>query len=137
MWNLNVLVFHIQTSYVQADEKIMKGKIIDINYTKVDFYVKSKRPPVEIRHKLDLGFKFEKNTFELFEIRPVWSGTDPNDYQKSNFAKFKYIKSLKIWKLYWMRASGKWELYEPFPQSNNLDKIIDCIEADAYGCFYG
>jgi hypothetical protein len=115
----------------------MEGKTIDTNYAKVESYVKTKRPPKEIRHQLDLGFKFERNTFEIFEIRPEWNSPDQNDYQKSSFVKFRYVKSRRIWKLYWMRASGKWELYEPFPQSNSLDKIIDCIDADVYGCFYG
>lgn len=115
----------------------MEAKNIDINHAKVESYVKRKRPPKEIRHKLDLGFKFEKSTFEIFEVRPVWSSPDPNDYQKSSFVKFSYVKSRKIWKLYWMRASGKWELYKPFPLSKSLDKIIECIDADVNGCFYG
>lgn len=115
----------------------MRMKVVDLNYAKVEAYVKSKRPPADIRHKLDFGFSYEKNTFEIFEIRPVWRSPDPNDYRKSSFVKFRYIKSRKIWKLYWMRASGKWELYEPFPESINVDQILDCIETDAYGCFYG
>ena len=115
----------------------MKEKVLDINYAKVESYIESKRPPLEIRKELDLGFKYEKNTFEIFEVRPVWNSSDPNDYQKSSFAKFRYIKTMKIWKLYWMRASGKWESYEPFPESSSVDKIIDCIETDANGCFYG
>lgn len=28
-------------------------KVVDLNYAKVEAYVKSKRPPAEIRHKLD------------------------------------------------------------------------------------
>lgn len=112
----------------------MAEKTIDINYVKVKAYVISKRPPVEIRDRLDIGFSYEKNTFEIFEIRPVWCSEDPNDYQKLSFAKFRYAKSQMIWKLYWMRGSGKWQLYE---QANNLDEIIDFVEADTHGCFYG
>lgn len=112
-------------------------KELSLDYAKVDSYVASKRPSIEIRSKLDFGFKFEKNTFEIFTVRPVWSSPDPNDYQKSSFAKFRYFKSREVWKLYWMRASGKWEIYEAFPESKSVDKIIECIEEDAYGCFYG
>jgi hypothetical protein len=36
-----------------------------------------------------------------------------------------------------MRASGKWELYEPFPKSTHLDKILEVIKEDKYGCFFG
>ena len=113
----------------------MKNKVIDINYAKVESYINEKRPPKDMRNRLDLGFKFEKNTYEIFEIWPVWSS--PNDYQKLSFAKFRYIKSKKIWKLYWMRASGKWQSYEPHPESSNIESILHCIEEDAYGCFYG
>lgn len=34
-----------------------------------------------------------------------------------------------------MRASGKWELYEPLPKSTHLDKILKATEEDKYGCF--
>lgn len=78
----------------------MKDKHLDINYAKVESCVRDKRPPTEIRHKLDIGFSYDKNTFEIFEVRPVYSSPDPNDYMKSSFAKFRYIKTQKIWKLY-------------------------------------
>jgi len=115
----------------------MNDRPIDINYVKVASYVQSRRPRAELRDQLDLGFKYENNTFEIFEIRPVWNSSNPNDYQKMSFAKFRYIKSKKIWKLYWMRASGKWDPYEPLPQSTNVDTILKTIESDEYGCFYG
>jgi len=118
-------------------EPKMKERTLDINYSKVESYVQDKRPPIEMRSKLDLGFSFSRNTFELFEVRPVWSSPDPNDYQKSSFAKFRYVKTQKVWKLYWQRASGKWQSYDPLPQSSNIDSILECIEADIYGCFYG
>lgn len=113
----------------------MKEKILDINYAKVESYLESKRLPKALREKLDFGFKYEKNTFEIFEIRPVWN--NPNDYRKSSFAKFRYIKTKKIWELCWMRASGKWESYKPFTESYCADKIIECIDTDTYGCCYG
>ena len=50
-----------------------------------------------MRSKLDLGFIFSRKTFELFEVRPVWTSPDPNDYQKISFAKFRYIKTQKVW----------------------------------------
>ncbi len=43
----------------------------------------------------------------------------------------------KEWNLYWMRASGKWELYDPFPESTHLGKIIEIINEDKHGCFHG
>jgi len=36
-----------------------------------------------------------------------------------------------------MRASEKWELYEPFPKSSYLDEIIEVIREDKHSCFFG
>jgi len=47
------------------------------------------------------------------------------------------VKSLKIWRLYWMRASGKWELYTPMPESPILEKLLACVDEDINGCFKG
>lgn len=53
------------------------------------------------------------------------------------YAKIQNVKSKNIWKLYWKRASGKWELYVPFPKATHLEKLIEIINDDAQGCFYG
>jgi len=50
-------------------------------YAMVVEFVKSLKPPKELRSALDIGFKFENGTAGL--------SADPNDYQKSSFAKFR------------------------------------------------
>ena len=113
----------------------MTDRILNINERRIQTFVKKNRPPIEFRDKLDLGYSFKNNVIELFEIRPIWTKT--NELQNLSFAKIKYIKSQKIWKLYWMRASGKWQSYEPFPEANNLEKLLSIIDEDSYGCFKG
>lgn len=114
----------------------MKKEVIDINEYTVKKYVESLRPEdLEVRKQLDFGYSYDGQFIELFEIRPVWN--DPDKIQNLPFAKIRFYKSKQLWKLYWMRASGKWELYEPFPSSTHLTKIIDIIREDKFGCFYG
>ena len=114
----------------------MKNSTIDINESTVQKYIESKRPEdKEIRAKLDFGYSYDGKTFILYEIRPVWN--DPNRILNMEFAKIRFYKSRQEWALYWMRASGKWQQYEPFPKSTHLEKIIAIIDEDNYGCFYG
>lgn len=113
----------------------MKGSTININERIVIDYVTKNRPPIEIRDQLDLGCSCENNVIELFEIRPVWS--KPGEYQNLSFAKIKYVRTQKIWKLFWMRATGKWQSYEPHPESSNLNDLLTIIDKDKYGCFRG
>ena len=96
---------------------------------------KKRRPPEEIREKLDLGYTFEKGTVEIFEIRPVWKGN--GEKMKSSFAKAKYVQSRRKWKVYWMRASGKWELLDPQKEVYQLSEFLRLVDDDPYGCFWG
>lgn len=77
----------------------------------------------------------KKNTAILFNLRPFWS--DPSRIIQSEFAKIRYTKSTDTWSLYWMRASGKWESYEPHPTAKNLQELLTIIKADEYNCFFG
>jgi hypothetical protein len=112
------------------------SQVIDINERKIEAFIELLRPKdSEIRKQLDYGYNHKNKTFELFEIRPVWN--NPNEVNQSPFAKIKYDSAKSIWKLYWMRASLKWNLYEPFSSSPKLQELLLIIKEDAYGCFFG
>ena len=98
-------------------------------------FVESKRPAGDMRSQLDISFRVTGQSFEIFEIRPQWN--DPTKRSESSIAKATYVKSPKIWKLYWMRADGKWHAYQPFSSSSSLEKILEAIEQDPHGCFRG
>ena len=110
-----------------------EAKIIDFDEKLVESYINSKRPPVEVRDQVDLGYTKENQAFELYEVRPIY-GT--NQMQKIPFARAKFVKSRGIWKVYWKRASGKWEPYDP-PEVSHLSKFIDLVDLDEYGAFWG
>lgn len=114
----------------------MTNSTIDINESTIKKYVDSLRPEnLEIREQLDIGYSYDGKVVILFEIRPDWN--DANKKQLFDFAKIRYYKSRKEWNLYWLRASGKWKIYEPFPESTHLDKIIEIIKEDKHACFFG
>lgn len=69
----------------------------------------------------------------LVETRPPWDGS-PGDWTRLQIAKIIHNKSRGKWKLYWMRASGKWNLYE---ECESLGEVIATIRTDPHGCFWG
>ena len=114
----------------------MKKTIIDLNESTIKKYVESLRPEnATFRAQLDFGYFYDGKVVVLYSIRPIWN--NPKEIQHLEFAKIRFYTSRQEWNLYWMRASGKWELYEPFPKSTHLDNIIDSIREDKHGCFYG
>ena len=91
--------------------------------------------PSEHRHKLQYDIRIKGHNVFLFEVRPRWY--NPDEWHAMDIAKLRYIRRRNIWRLYWMRASGKWELYEPKGESKNLKTLIDAINQDHFGCFFG
>ena len=114
----------------------MRNAAIDINESTIKKYVEALRPEEpNIREQLDFGYSYDGRVVILYEIRPFWN--NPEQIQHNAFAKIRFYKSRKEWNLYWMRASGKWELYEPFPKSTHLEKLVEVIKEDKHGCFFG
>lgn len=113
----------------------MKENKTDPSHAILFEYLEKIRPPEDIRSKLDIGYDYDGRAIEFYEIRPNW--INPSIIQHLPFAKIRYVKSKNIWNLYWKRASGKWESYQPFPHASKLQSLLDCIEKDEYGCFYG
>ena len=59
------------------------------------------------------------------------------DWITMEIAKLRYLRKTNEWQLYWQRANGKWWQYELRDPSNTLDAMIQEIERDADGCFFG
>ena len=98
-------------------------------------FVERIRPPMEKRSQRDISYRIENQNVEIFEVRPKWN--DPSTKIEPPVAKATFVKSRKMWKLYWMREDMKWHCYEPFPEARNLEEILSTIGEDVHGCFWG
>jgi hypothetical protein len=98
-------------------------------------YIEKNRPPENVRDEIDLSFRLTGQSVEIFEIRPRWN--NPNEKIESSIAKATYVKSQKVWNVFWQRADLKWHRYDPDPVVNSIEKFIDIVEKDDYACFFG
>lgn len=111
-------------------------EIVDFNESIVKQFVDTFRPEdLEMRKEIDYGYLYENNTFELFEVRPSWM--NPKEKIRVSFAKFKFVKTQQVWKLYWKLGNGKWTTYGPLEETKDLLRIFDEIKNDPYNCFFG
>src|SRR5699024_6717914 len=111
-------------------------KEIDITEGYLSSFIENLRPDdLEIRKEIDFDYSWDGKVAYLNEIRPQWN--KPENSLHRPFAKIRYYKSREEWKLYWLRASGKWESYEPFPTADTLQVLLDVIEKDEWHCFFG
>lgn len=109
----------------------------DINQVKkiMDEYLSKTRPPVHIRNELDVNYKIEKQSVEIFELRPHFQNREK--IIETPIAKATFVKSSNKWKIFWMRADLKWHKYEPIPEVADLEGFIQAVEDDSSGYFFG
>ncbi len=103
----------------------------------MDALLKQRRPPSHVRPKLDLGFRVNGQSVEIFEIRPVWRGP-ADEKRESAVAKATYVRARGIWRVFWQRRDLRWHGYEPRPpEVNSIDEFAALASEDAHACFFG
>ncbi len=110
-------------------------KEIDFIERNIERFIDKRRPPEEIRSQLDLGYTYQNQTVEIFEIRPQF--LDESKIVHIPIAKSRYVKSKSTWKVYWMRGSGNWVAYDPRPEVKTVDEFLAIVDEDAFACFFG
>jgi len=98
-------------------------------------FVAKRRPPVHLRDQVDLNFRFDGRSVEIFEIRPRWD--NPAQRVEESVAKARYLKSRGKWVVYWKRADLKWHRYNPAPEVSTIDAFLRLVDEDEYACFFG
>ena len=101
----------------------------------VAHFIEKHRPPRNIRDELDIGFRVQGQSVEIFEIRPVWR--EPAKKMECSVAKATYVRTQRIWKVFWQRADMKWHSYEPCPEVARIEQFLALVEKDQYACFFG
>jgi hypothetical protein len=98
-------------------------------------YIERIRPPENMRAKLDVSYKIDGQSIIIHEIRP--SLVVKNKILEPLIAKATYVRTQKLWKVFWRRATQKWEGYAPHPTVKSLNEFVDLVEEDKYHCFWG
>ena len=80
-------------------------------------------------------YRVVRQSIEVFSERPAYD--DPAEMIEIPIAKFRYVRVIDAWQLFWCRASGKWEAYGPKRDAENLSELVDEVLRDPYFCFWG
>ena len=101
----------------------------------VSKFIEARRPPPHLRPKLDLSYRFERQSVEILEVRPDYR--EPSETIENSVAKATYVKRAEEWRIYWQRADLKWHRYEPYPTASSIEEFLAVVDEDAYCCFFG
>ena len=78
----------------------------------VNAYVEKRRPPVHLRDQVDLSFRIQNQSIEIFELRPGFN--DPQRMIEIPVAKTTWVRTQKVWHIFWQRARSE---MAPLPSS--------------------
>ena len=98
-------------------------------------FVDKRRPPLHIRHKLDISYRIEDQSVTIVEVRPKWD--NPEIIRDHPVAKATFIKAKNYWKIFWLRGDLKWHSYKPNPIVPSLSDFVKLVDEDEYSCFWG
>jgi hypothetical protein len=68
-------------------------------------------------------------------VRPAFNR--PGEHTEESIAKVQHIRRLRVWRIFWKRADGKWHRYQPCSEVNSLAEALRVIGEDANCCFFG
>jgi hypothetical protein len=94
-----------------------------------------RRPSLHLRGKVREGQRIKGYEIELFLVRPHFR--DPTHWIETPIAKTRYVKSRKVWRVFWQRADLKWHRYAPRPEVKSLTAFLKLVDEDAHCCFWG
>ncbi len=98
-------------------------------------FLEKRRPPIEIRNRLDINYRIENQSVIIFEIRPVWN--NPEEKREIPVAKTTFVKTSNTWKIYWQRADLKWHVYKPQSEVKSINEFVSIVDKDENSCFWG
>lgn len=107
----------------------VRNKKEDQNIQKIEQFFKV---PERVADQIKNVVEKVKAGYVLFETRPRWDGS-PGPWTKLPVAKIIFHKPSQGWRVYWMRASGRWWFYA---QYKSLNTVLKAIDEDKYGYFW-
>lgn len=91
----------------------------------------------KFKDELRITYDIEENSVLLFEERRGRATqNNSTEWIRIECARFRYIRSRGHWILDWIHR-GKWELYDPDTQRQDLRTLVKFVEEDENGAFFG
>lgn len=94
-----------------------------------------KRIPPQLREQIQLVHAARGSSITLTEVRAHW--LRPDETTRMDIAKFKFVPRTGTWHLYWADRRNRWHLYENAPPTAHIRTLLEEVDRDPTGIFWG
>jgi len=91
--------------------------------------------PVEYQNQMRVKFKIRGNSVTLYEERPAFFRE--NEWVDISVAQFRYNPENKNWTLYCADRNSRWHVYYDIDPNPDFNRLLDEVEEDPTGIFWG
>ena len=95
-----------------------------------------KRVPLHVLEEVNLSYKIRGSSITIFENRAPWR-PDIKEWTSMAVAQIRYDNATGKWTLYCADRNDKWHEYMDIEATKNIDKILNEIDKDPTGIFWG
>ena len=95
-----------------------------------------KRVPPHARNQVRLTFKFRGNTVTIFEERAPWT-KDITEWTSMPITQLRYDEKTNRWQLFCADRNDRWHKYLSKKSLSDIDTILEEINRDPTGIFWG
>ena len=85
--------------------------------------------------RLEVGVR--GNAVTIVERRPPWCEGIGSEWSSRKIAQMRYDSATSAWTLYWADRNGRWLRYPDADPSRSVDALIEAIDRDRAGAFFG
>ena len=95
------------------------------------------RIPAFARDEIQLEFSVRGNTITIVERRPPWRADFGPDWSSQKIAQLRYDSDTALWSLYWRNRRFRWFLYPDVDPSRDVRPLLEEVDRDPTGIFWG
>ena len=110
----------------QAVKEVVETKLSQFCETRI---------PAHAKDQVRLGYKIRGNFVTLFEERPIFRQIDT--WAAINIAQFRFDPQAQTWRLFWADRNSRWHEYYDIDAARNIDQLLEEVDADPTGIFWG
>ncbi len=86
-----------------------------------------------IRYELDVADRH----LTLYECRAPWRAEYGPEWTRFPIVRFHYTQTRREWATYWRDRNLRFHRFEPQAPSRRIENLLDAVDADTTGIFWG
>jgi hypothetical protein len=95
------------------------------------------RTPDHIRDEVRVELDVADRHVTIVECRPPWRADLGPEWTRFPIARLRYVKATGLWSLFWRDRHQKFHAYDRVPASVNIETLLEEVDRDPTGIFWG